>query len=169
MAALDDDQLSAYVKAGHNRDTYLPKALNYLREFRGLAASEEAANSRQPRSRSSSSVTDYTNEFVAPPAKRRRLNDEPAQLTVSVDPDELQPWQAADPAPLALVDPESFTFDSMQFPPGELPVDPEGFRFSPGELQQLLGDDSAPFVSSADQPSSDPGPLPDQSLYLPQG
>ncbi|NOJ43939.1 hypothetical protein [Bradyrhizobium australiense] len=191
MVGLNTKELEAERKAGHNRGTYLPAALRYLSKFRDPDASAEAASSRKPRGRPK--IKNFGNEQLmgGPPPKRRRLlDDEPPHLKVSVDPgelrrpeerlhEELQPQRHAEPGPLALVDPDHFIFDPVQFPPAELRqvldeepagapffnVDPEHFtldsvQFSPGELQRLLDDEPTRFEQqvrpSSRQPQSSP-------------
>ncbi|MCA6115179.1 hypothetical protein J6524_09730 [Bradyrhizobium sp. WSM 1738] len=148
-------------------------------------------SSRQPQS--SPDIIDFRNEQLvdSPSAQvRRLLDDGHAQVTISVDPgelreleeqlrEELQPQRGAEPGPLALIDPEHFTFDAVQFPPAELRqvldeepaaapffnVDPENFtldpvQFSPSELQRLLDDEPTRFEQqvrpSSRQPQSSP-------------
>ncbi|WP_156795768.1 hypothetical protein [Bradyrhizobium icense] len=191
MVGLNTKELEAERKAGHNRGTYLPAALRYLSKFRDPDASAEAGSSRKPRDRPK--IKNFGNEQLmgGPPPKRRRLlDDEPPHLTVSVDPgelrrpeerlhEELQPQRHAEPGPLALVDPEHFTFDPVQFPPAEFRqllddepagtslfnVDPKHFtldsvQFSPGELQRLLDYEPTRFEQqlrpSSRQPQSPP-------------
>ncbi|WP_156435536.1 hypothetical protein [Bradyrhizobium lablabi] len=191
MVGLNTNELNAELRAGHNRGAYLPKALDYLRKFRDRDASAEAGSSRQPRSQAN--IIDFRDEQLmsGPPPKRRRLlDDEPPQLTVSVDPgelgglearlhEELQPQRSAEPGPLALVHPDHFPFDPVQFPPAEFRqvlddqpaaapffnVDPENFtldpvQFSQTELRRLLDDEPTPFEQqvrpSSRQPQSPP-------------
>ncbi|WP_407175440.1 hypothetical protein [Bradyrhizobium sp. STM 3562] len=196
MASLSDNELSAYVKAGYNRGSYVRRALDCVQRFRDLGTNEEAGNSRPPRGQinsQSSFTVPYPNEFMLPAAKRRRLlDDEPAPLVagsgltdpsvnepgpsfslyappawqhgqpsaseqleemrlhgvlpsvsdpeknlalhgVNYTPAELQPRPTAQPAPFALLDPEHFPVDFVQF--------------SPDELRQLLDDEPGPSVA----------------------
>ncbi|MBH5371110.1 hypothetical protein [Bradyrhizobium glycinis] len=194
MVGLNTNELEAERKAGHNRGAYLPKALDHLRKFRDPDASAEAGSSRKPRGRSK--IKNFPNEQLmgGPPPKRRRLlDDEPPHLTVLVDPGELrrpeerlhgelQPQRHAEPGLLALVSPDHFIFDPVQFPPAELRqvldeepagapffnVDPEHFtldpvQLSPGQLQRLQDDEPTPFEqqvrSSSRQPQSQPNTI----------
>lgn len=81
---LDDAELRAYVKAGHNHGTHLPTGLNDLRKFRDQSA-DAASRGLEVGPLQSGFILMFE---MTSWALRQSVNDcgnnEPAQLTVSV-------------------------------------------------------------------------------------